>query len=214
MEIAPLMGLADCTSTSSTRATRQGQRTRSTDAVAEVSSRVINRVAEAALRYGKPAPTAARSRQGVKVDMSIRIRRLDTASPDFAAALDALAEWDVAEDDAVTAAVRDIIADVRARGDAALVDYTRRFDRLPCRSVADLTVDPADLHSCLAGLPVADRRALEGAADRIRRYHAHQLQHGFETRDEWGNRLGMRVTALNRVGVYVPGGQASYPRRF
>jgi len=143
--------------------------------------------------------------------MSIRIRRLDTAEPGFPTALDAIVHWDVSEDDAINAAARDIIDDVRERGDAALLECTRRFDRLTCRSMVDLVVDPADLRACLDAVGEADRRALEGAADRIRRYHGQQKQAGFETRDEWGNRLGMRVTPLNRVGIYVPGGQASYP---
>jgi histidinol dehydrogenase len=139
------------------------------------------------------------------------IRRLSSTDADFAAALDRLTHWDVSEEDAVTNAARDIIAAVRQRGDAALLEYTRRFDRLTCARAADLEIDPTALADCAAALPALERDALEQAAQRIRTFHKAQQQRGFEITDEFGNRIGNRVTPLDRVGVYVPGGQAAYP---
>jgi len=139
------------------------------------------------------------------------IRRLSSAAPDFDAELARLTAWDVSENDAVTVAARDIVADVRARGDAALLEYTRRFDRVSAASVAELEIDRAELAACAAGLPAAERNALEAAAVRIRAFHEAQRAPGFEIVDALGNRLGNRVAPLDRVGVYVPGGQAAYP---
>lgn len=141
----------------------------------------------------------------------LAIARLDTSSADFDRALDALLAWDVSEDDRVVATVRDIIADVRRRGDAALLELTRRFDRLEVASPDALEIPRTELDAALSGLPVADREALDAAAARIRAYHARQPAGAFEFEDDFGNRLGTRVTALDRVGVYVPGGQAAYP---
>ena len=108
------------------------------------------------------------------------IRRLSSTDADFAAALDRLTHWDVSEEDAVTNAARDIIAAVRKRGDAALLEYTRRFDRLTCARAADLEIGPAALADCAAALPALERDALEQAAQRIRTFHKAQQQRGFE----------------------------------
>lgn len=141
----------------------------------------------------------------------LAIRRLATTDVGFDRALAALTRWDVASDPEVMARARQIVDDVRARGDAAVIEYTRRFDRIDAPSVASLEIDAGQLKACLDALPPAQRDALEFAARRIRAYHEHQLADGFAIEDEFGNRLGSRVTALDRVGVYVPGGQAAYP---
>jgi histidinol dehydrogenase len=141
----------------------------------------------------------------------LAIRRLSSADSGFDGELARLVAWDISENDAVTVAVRDIVADVRARGDAALIDYTQRFDRVACSKVTDLEIGPAELAECAHRLPTAERVALEDAAARIRAFHEAQRTPGFEIVDALGNRLGNRVTALDRVGIYVPGGQAAYP---
>jgi histidinol dehydrogenase len=139
------------------------------------------------------------------------VRRLTSSDSDFDAALAALTAWDVSEEDAVTRAARDIIAAVRTRGDEALLEYTRRFDRLTCASVAELELGLDELAACLHALPESERTALQEAAKRIRAFHEAQRQDGFEITDALGNRLGNRVTPIDRVGIYVPGGQAAYP---
>lgn len=139
------------------------------------------------------------------------VRRLSSTDADFDAALAALTHWDVSENDAVTRAARDIVSAVRSRGDAALLEYTKRFDQLACGSVEELEIDPDELAECSRALPESDRVALEQAAQRIRAFHEAQRQDGFEIIDAWGNRLGNRVTPIDRVGIYVPGGQAAYP---
>ncbi|MCZ6890794.1 MAG: histidinol dehydrogenase [Gammaproteobacteria bacterium] len=137
-------------------------------------------------------------------------RRLKTSDQDFAASLDALLYWDTHEADEVTRIASEIISGVRARGDVALLEYTRRFDRFDADSVAALQIAPERLARKLDELPGDDRKALENAAARIRAYHQAQLDDGFEIADEMGC-FGQRVTPLDRVGVYVPGGQAAYP---
>jgi histidinol dehydrogenase len=143
--------------------------------------------------------------------MSTSIRVLRTDTLDFETSFRTLIEWDTSEDSDVNRAARAIVDDVKRRGDAALLEYTQRFDHLTRRSVAELEIDSRELARCLDGLARADREALESAAKRIERFHEHQRQQSFEIADEHGNRLGSRVTPLERVGVYVPGGQAAYP---
>ncbi len=139
------------------------------------------------------------------------IRRLHSDADGFAAELDALLAWDVAQSPAVTGAAQNIIEDVRERGDEALLEHTRRLDQLDAPDIAALELPAEALEASYARLPRADREALEGAARRIRRYHEAQPDGAFEITDEDGNALGLRVTPLDRVGVYVPGGQAAYP---
>lgn len=143
--------------------------------------------------------------------MAELVRRLSSRDPDFESALTVLTAWDVSEEDAVTRAARDIVNAVRERGDAALLEYTQRFDRLSCTSVAELELDADDLSACERTLPESEREALHGAAQRIRLFHEAQRQDSFEITDSLGNRLGNRVTPIDRVGIYVPGGQAAYP---
>ena len=104
-----------------------------------------------------------------------------------------------------------VIAEVRAEGDAALLRLSRQYDGVEARSVDELMIDACELDAALAALAATDREALETAARRIRDYHERQPSGAFEYVDAQGNRLGQRVTPLDRVGVYVPGGQAAYP---
>ncbi len=139
------------------------------------------------------------------------IRRLATTDPDFDAALEALLAWDSVSDAGVQRTVDDIIADVRARGDAALIDLTARLDRWQPASAADLELEPARLAAALEHIPSVQREALEGAAARIRAYAEHQKLADWSYREADGTLLGQKVTALDRVGLYVPGGKAAYP---
>jgi histidinol dehydrogenase len=141
----------------------------------------------------------------------MKLRRLATTDAGFGRELEALTRYEAAQDESVEAAARAILADVRARGDAALLDYTRKFDRVAADSVAGLEVPPAQLAAALAALPVARREALERAAARVRAFHERQRAASWEFTDDEGTRLGQRVSALERVGVYVPGGKAAYP---
>lgn len=139
------------------------------------------------------------------------LRYLSTRDADFEDQLDALVAWEDARDETVERTVADIIADVRRRGDAALLEYTARFDRLSPASAADLEVPPERLQQALESLAPEAREALETAAARVREYHQHQRQESWHYRDAQGNLLGQQITPLDRVGIYVPGGKASYP---
>ena len=139
------------------------------------------------------------------------IARMDTADPAFGGALDTLLAWEARESPEVARIAAELIAEVRADGDAALLRLSRRFDGVQAERMADLTISPEALDDALASLPEADREALELAAARIRAYHERQPTVAFEYTDELGNLLGSRVTPLERVGVYVPGGKACYP---
>jgi histidinol dehydrogenase len=142
---------------------------------------------------------------------TLSIRRLDTADPDFSAALEQLIAFESAQDPAIDAQVAAIIADVRARGDAAVLEYTKRFDRLAVASAAALEIAPGAMRAAFEGLPAAERDALKAAADRVRAFHERQKGTGFMLREPDGTELGQRVTPLDRVGIYVPGGKAAYP---
>jgi histidinol dehydrogenase len=139
------------------------------------------------------------------------IARLDSSSPDFDASLARLTAFDAAQDETVDVAVAAIIADVRARGDAALLDYTARFDRVRAPSVAALELSSTELESAFTTLAAREREALELAARRIRAFHERQRAESWSFTESDGTRLGQRVTPLARVGLYVPGGKAAYP---
>ena len=141
----------------------------------------------------------------------MNLRRLSTADAGFDVALEALTRYEAAQDEAVEATARAIIAEVRKRGDAAVLEYTRKFDRLQAKSMAELEVPQATLQAALAALPAAQRAALETAAARVRAFHERQLAQSWEFTEPDGTRLGQRVTPLAKVGVYVPGGKAAYP---
>ncbi len=143
--------------------------------------------------------------------MSLAIRRLDAADPGFAAALDELLKWEVGEDDEVNRIAADIVRDVRRRGDAALLELTARLDRWSPEHPSDLVIDAAEFRDAYDSLTASERQALEQAAARIDEYHRHQLDGDWSFTDAHGSVLGQRVTALDRVGLYVPGGQAAYP---
>jgi histidinol dehydrogenase len=142
---------------------------------------------------------------------SLIVRRLDSTAPGFDGELAALIAFDAAQDPAVDAAVAKIVADVRLRGDAALLEYTAQFDRLQAPSVAALEVAAGDLRAAFAALPADERDALQAAAARIRSFHERQTLTSWTYHDETGCELGQQVTPLDRVGIYVPGGKAAYP---
>ncbi|MGH8821031.1 MAG: histidinol dehydrogenase [Rhodoferax sp.] len=140
--------------------------------------------------------------------------RLSTASVTFDAEFKARLHWSAEAEAAIEQRVAEILADVRTRGDAAVLDYTASFDGVQAASVAELALSAAELKAAFDRLPAAQREALEQAAARIRRYHEWQKTHGGETatfRDEDGTLLGQKITPLDRVGIYVPGGKAAYP---
>ncbi|AVS64480.1 histidinol dehydrogenase [Paracidovorax avenae] len=140
--------------------------------------------------------------------------RLHTASADFEAAFRKRLHWSAETDAAIEQRVADILADVQARGDAAVLEYTQRFDGLQADSVAALELSPSELKVAFEALPAAQRDALEAAARRVRKYHEAQKKASGESwsyRDEDGTLLGQKVTPLDRVGIYVPGGKAAYP---
>jgi histidinol dehydrogenase len=143
--------------------------------------------------------------------MPARIRQLATRDPAFEAEFADLVAVDTTLDREIEIAAVGIVDDVRVRGDAALLEYTRRFDRLDASSVAALEIAPADIAAAAAALPAEDRAALEMAAQRIRTFHAHQRGETWSFTDGDGNLLGQRIAALDRVGIYVPGGRAAYP---
>ena len=139
------------------------------------------------------------------------VRRLDSGAPDFDARLSALLAWEASQDAAIERTVADILADVRKRGDAAVLDYTRRFDRVDAGSMAELEIGRGELQAALDGLEPAIRQALEAAAARVRAYHEHQLAKSWSYTEADGTRLGQVVAPLDRAGLYVPGGKAAYP---
>ena len=141
------------------------------------------------------------------------VRRLSTAQPDFEAAFDAL-RWSAESDASVDATVAAILADVRQRGDVAVLAYTSRFDGLDAASVAALELSRDELAAALRAITTEQRGALKAAAERVRSYHERQFDvacRSFAYRDGDGTLLGQKVTPLDRVGVYVPGGKAAYP---
>ena len=146
--------------------------------------------------------------------VSLAIRRLRTSDPGFDDELARLLAYDAGIDAEVETSVAAILADVRSRGDAAVLDYTRRFDSIDAVSVAALEIASGALRAALEGLPAAQRGALESAAARIRSFHERQLEvagKSWSYRDGEGSLLGQKVTAIDRVGIYVPGGKAAYP---
>jgi histidinol dehydrogenase len=147
--------------------------------------------------------------------MGIQIRQLDSTEADFKSKLSAVLAFEASEDEAIDRAAATILADIKSRGDVAVLEYTNRFDRLTATSVAALEVSQAELQAALAALPEARRVALQTAADRVRAYHTRQKAEcgsdGFRYTEADGTVLGQKVTPLDRVGIYVPGGKAAYP---
>ena len=141
----------------------------------------------------------------------MKIRRLDTRSENFAAELAALTAWSEERDAEVSLKVADIIRAVRRDGDAAVLEFTNRFDRRDAQSVAALEISHVRMQQSLNAIPAAQREALEAAAERVTRYHEKQKQDSWSYREADGTLLGQQVTALDRAGIYVPGGKAAYP---
>ena len=147
--------------------------------------------------------------------MSLQITKLDSAQPDFKQRLDTLLAFEASTDEAIEHAVASILHDVKTRGDAAVLEYTNRFDRIPggAASMAHFDISEAELHAALEALPALQRVSLQIAAERIRVFHERQKQElqGFTYTEPDGTVLGQRITPLDRVGIYVPGGKAAYP---
>jgi histidinol dehydrogenase len=139
------------------------------------------------------------------------IARLDSRNADFWSKLDHLLAWEGVSDDKVNATVREILREVKARGDAAVLEYTNRFDRMSATSLPELEIPKARLQQALAAIPAVQREALELSARRVRAYHERQKQSSWSYTEEDGTLLGQQVTALDRAGLYVPGGKAAYP---
>jgi histidinol dehydrogenase len=140
--------------------------------------------------------------------------QLNTADAGFEAAFAARLHWSADTDAAIEQRVADILADVQKRGDAAVLEYTQRFDSLQAVDVKALEITQAELQAALDSLPAVQREALQAAAARVRKYHEAQKKASGESwsyRDEDGTLLGQKVTPLDRVGIYVPGGKAAYP---
>jgi len=139
------------------------------------------------------------------------IRTLNSSDPDFLQRLDALLAWESVSDTAVNDTVNGIIAEIRARGDGALLEYTQRFDGWEPTTAAELELPAERLEQAWNTIPVNQQQALETAAQRIRAYAEHQKMEGWSYTEADGTLLGQQVTPLDRVGLYVPGGKAAYP---
>ena len=143
--------------------------------------------------------------------MAIDIKRLNSQSQGFWQQLEDLQAWESVSDDAVLSAVIDILKSVKTGGDAALIELTAKYDGLQVNSFSQLEIPSSRLAEAFEGLPEAQSNALEQAAARIRSYAEHQKLESWEYTEADGTLLGQQITPLDRVGLYVPGGKASYP---
>ena len=141
----------------------------------------------------------------------MKIRRLSTQDQSFDADLKALLAFETAQDDSIDTVVANILKDVKTRGDAAVLEYTNKFDRTNVSQMAQLEVSKLELIEALNGLPTDQRNALQAAADRVKSYHEKQVMQSWTYKEADGTLLGQQITALDRVGLYVPGGKAAYP---
>lgn len=139
------------------------------------------------------------------------ITRLDASQDNFDQLLDKLLAWESVSDNRVATVVEDILQQVKTRGDVAVLEYTNKFDRRNAQSMSELVITAEQLQLALTQISVEQRKALETAAERIRSYHKHQLQSSWQYTEANGTVLGQQITAMERVGLYVPGGKASYP---
>jgi histidinol dehydrogenase len=151
------------------------------------------------------------AKKSIEKIMTRLINRLDSAQTDFKSQLDTLLAWESVSDVAIAATVTHILADILDRGDAAVIEFTNRFDRRNVTAIDELVIPAQRLQQALATIPAAQRDALEQAAARVRAYHEHQKQSSWSYTEADGTVLGQQITALERVGLYVPGGKASYP---
>jgi len=139
------------------------------------------------------------------------VKRLDTSAEGFWPQLDALLAWEGVSNDDVNQTVRHILSEVRRRGDEAVVEMTNRFDRMDAQSMSELEIPIERLAEAVDRISPEQRDALVLAADRVRAYHSHQVQESWSYTEDDGTVLGQQITALDRVGLYVPGGKAAYP---
>ena len=139
------------------------------------------------------------------------ITQLNSSDADFRDKLDAMLAWESVSNDAVNGVVLDVIKNIRERGDAAVVEYTNRFDRMSAASMAELEISQERLQQALNNISADQRAALELSAERVRAYHEHQKMESWSYHEADGTLLGQQVTPLDRVGLYVPGGKAAYP---
>ena len=143
--------------------------------------------------------------------MSINITQLDARDADFQQQLDQLLAWEQSTDNAVVITVTEILDDIRKRGDAALLEYTQKFDRVDVSTAAELELSKDDLQAALDAIDSSHREALEHATSRVRAYAEHQKMESWSYTEEDGTVLGQKVTPMDRAGLYVPGGKAAYP---
>jgi histidinol dehydrogenase len=139
------------------------------------------------------------------------VHLLDSSDENFASQLDQLLAYEETQDVAIEQTVAAIVRDVKLRGDQAVLEYTAKFDQVRVSSMAELEISATELQTALAGLPAEQAQALHQAAERIRNYHQKQKTESWDFTDADGTRLGQKITPLDRAGLYVPGGKASYP---
>ena len=139
------------------------------------------------------------------------IQRLNSQDPGFDQALRTLLAFDAEQDESIERVVHELLADVRTRGDEALLEHTRRLDRVEAGNIGELEIPRSEWLAALNALPKDQREALEQAAERVRRYHEHQRSESWSYTEADGTMLGQQITPLDRVGLYVPGGKAAYP---
>lgn len=141
----------------------------------------------------------------------MNIKRLTTTQTDYQKQMDTLLAWEGVSDDQVNSTVKNILKNIRSRGDEALVEYTNKFDRMNVSSMKELTFTKEQIEEAYNNVPADQREALEVAAERVRSYHKHQIMESWSYTEDDGTLLGQQITPLDRVGLYVPGGKATYP---
>lgn len=141
----------------------------------------------------------------------IKIKRLSSIDPQFEATLNTLLAFEATQDNTLIETVTHILSEIKTKGDPALLDYTRRFDHLTAASVTELELPLHECQQALQSISAAEKAALTQAAQRIRQYHEKQLAQSWHYTESDGTLLGQKITALDRVGLYVPGGKAAYP---
>ena len=141
----------------------------------------------------------------------MNIRRFQSDQADFDTQIDALLAWEAVSDTQVQVTVSNIVNDVRQRGDQALIEYSQKFDRVDASTMQGLELSQQQLQTALDDLPEQQKQALLTAAQRVRDYHEHQKQDSWQYTEADGTKLGQKVTPMDRVGIYVPGGKAAYP---
>ena len=143
--------------------------------------------------------------------MTVNVRKFSSQQNDFEQVMNNLLAWESVSDQSIQHTVLDILHQVKTQGDAAVIDYTKRFDHLDVASMAQLELGQAALQQALESLPAAQKQALLTAAERVRRYHEKQKGESWQYQETDGTVLGQQVTPMDRVGIYVPGGKAAYP---